>query len=160
MNHYLYLNDYDSSTDTFSFNMHIFGQQTTLHLIGIFLINKHFFYSIGTFSVNMHLFVQNTHFWSMCTFSFKRHNFSMFLNVYVAQICVTTRHNEKQSTKSQTFQLLYIYIYIHTHIYSLVEKIPWCVKGDYNLYRFPMEHLGTKNFTNAMHEFSDFILVL
>ena len=54
----------------------------------------------------------------------------------------------------------YIYIYIHTHIYSLVEKIPWCVKGDYNLYRFPMELLGTKNFTNAMHEFSDFILVL
>ena len=156
MNHYLYPNDYDSSTDTLSFNMHIFGQQTTLHSTGTFSINIHFFYSIGTFSVNMHIFVQNAHFQSMCTFSFKRHNFSVFLNVYVAQICVTTRRNENQSTKSQMFRLLYIY----THTYIVWWKIPWCVKGDYNLYRFPMEHLGTKNFTNAMHEFSDFILVL
>ena len=43
MNYFLYPKDYDSSIDTFSFNMHIFGQYTHFHLIGIFSVNRYIF---------------------------------------------------------------------------------------------------------------------
>ena len=38
-------------------------------------------------------------------------------------------------------------------------NVPWCVLGDFNVVRFPMERLGVVNFTQAMHDFIDFISV-
>ena len=67
MNHYLYPKDYNPSTSTFSFNMHIFIQYAH-------------FRSIDTFSFNIHIFIQHAHFQSMDTFSFNRH-----LLVYIPQ---------------------------------------------------------------------------
>ena len=37
-------------------------------------------------------------------------------------------------------------------------NVPWCVLGDFNVC-FPTERLGTINFTQAMHDFLDFISV-
>uniref|UniRef100_A0A2N9GWZ4 Reverse transcriptase domain-containing protein n=1 Tax=Fagus sylvatica TaxID=28930 RepID=A0A2N9GWZ4_FAGSY len=34
---------------------------------------------------------------------------------------------------------------------------PWCVGGDFNVVRYPMERLGSDQFTPAMNEFSEFI---
>ena len=59
--------NYDPSTCTFSFNMHIFYQQTHFHSISTFSFNKHvfgqqtYFHSIDTF------FVQQVHFRSTGT---------------------------------------------------------------------------------------------
>ena len=38
-------------------------------------------------------------------------------------------------------------------------NVPWCVSRDFNVVRFPTERLGAVNFTQAMHDFSDFISV-
>lgn len=36
-------------------------------------------------------------------------------------------------------------------------NVPWCVGGDFNVVRFPSERLSSVFFTQAMHEFSNFI---
>ena len=36
-------------------------------------------------------------------------------------------------------------------------NVPWCVGGDFNVERFPSERLSSVFFTQAMHEFSNFI---
>ena len=36
-------------------------------------------------------------------------------------------------------------------------NMPWCVGGDFNIVQFPSEHSGCVSFTQAMHQFSDFI---
>jgi hypothetical protein len=41
-------------------------------------------------------------------------------------------------------------------IYNWWEA-PWCMSGDFNVIRFPTERLGTKAYTPAMTDFSDFI---
>ena len=38
-------------------------------------------------------------------------------------------------------------------------NVPCCVLGDFIVVRFPMERLGVVNFTQAMHDFLDFISV-
>lgn len=37
--------------------------------------------------------------------------------------------------------------------------MPWCVGGDFNVVRFPSEHLGAKSFTQVMRSFSNFISI-
>lgn len=37
--------------------------------------------------------------------------------------------------------------------------MPWCVGGDFNVVRFPSEHLGAKSFAQVMHSFSNFISI-
>ena len=37
--------------------------------------------------------------------------------------------------------------------------MPWSVSRDFNVVHFPTERLGVVNFTQAMHDFSDFIYV-
>ena len=36
-------------------------------------------------------------------------------------------------------------------------NVPWCVGGDFNVVRFPLERLGAESFTPAIYKFSDFI---
>ena len=36
-------------------------------------------------------------------------------------------------------------------------NVPWCVGGDFNVVQFTSERLGFVSFTQAMHQFSDFI---
>ena len=36
-------------------------------------------------------------------------------------------------------------------------SFPWVVGGDFNVVCFPLERLGAENFTQVMHNFSDFI---
>ena len=35
--------------------------------------------------------------------------------------------------------------------------LPWCIGGDFNIIRFPLERLGAASCTRAMYGFSDFI---
>uniref|UniRef100_A0A2N9HAI3 Reverse transcriptase zinc-binding domain-containing protein n=1 Tax=Fagus sylvatica TaxID=28930 RepID=A0A2N9HAI3_FAGSY len=35
--------------------------------------------------------------------------------------------------------------------------VPWCLGGDFNVVRFPLERVGSSNFSPSMHDFSDFI---
>ena len=35
--------------------------------------------------------------------------------------------------------------------------LPWCLGGDFNIIRFPSEHLGAASFSRAMYGFSDFV---
>uniref|UniRef100_A0A2N9EVU3 Reverse transcriptase domain-containing protein n=1 Tax=Fagus sylvatica TaxID=28930 RepID=A0A2N9EVU3_FAGSY len=35
--------------------------------------------------------------------------------------------------------------------------VPWCLGGDFNMVRFPVERVGSANFSTSMHDFSDFI---
>ena len=37
--------------------------------------------------------------------------------------------------------------------------VPWCVGGDFNVVRFPSEHLGAAGYTSSMFDFSDFISI-
>jgi hypothetical protein len=36
-------------------------------------------------------------------------------------------------------------------------NVPWCAIGDFNVVRYPSEHLGCDSFSPAMMEFSDWI---
>jgi hypothetical protein len=36
-------------------------------------------------------------------------------------------------------------------------SVPWVIGGDFNVVRSPSERLGARHYTNAMHDFSDFI---
>ena len=36
-------------------------------------------------------------------------------------------------------------------------NFPWCLGGDFNVIRFPLERLGARRFTRCMYDFSDFI---
>ena len=36
-------------------------------------------------------------------------------------------------------------------------EVPWYVRGDFNVVRFPSERSGSANFTTTMHRFSAFI---
>lgn len=38
--------------------------------------------------------------------------------------------------------------------------VPWCVRGDFNVVRFPSERLGANQFTPAMNDFFEFIFSL
>ncbi len=35
--------------------------------------------------------------------------------------------------------------------------VPWCVGGDFNVVRFPLERVGSESFSSPMYDFSDFI---
>ena len=37
--------------------------------------------------------------------------------------------------------------------------VPWCLGGDFNVVRFPLERVGSEYFSPAMYNFSDFVSV-
>ena len=80
MNHYLYPKDYDSSTNTFSFNMHIFDQQIHFHSIGTFSVKKRLLFNRLIFGQQAYFCISNLNGYNL--------SISVFWYIYYNMSCV------------------------------------------------------------------------